>query len=97
MWDFTPTIPEGDLFIVGYSNPFGHWYNTACKIKTLIRQTQLEMDWTILTNVPGLSPLVIVGGIKHVDEEVDIEMYTTSTDSWKHIGSLSFARSYPVV
>ena len=32
MWDFTPTICEGYLFIMGYSNQIGYRYNAVYKI-----------------------------------------------------------------
>ena len=115
MWDFTPTISEGYLFIVGYSNELGYRYNTVYKISVnnitaLVNETNpinlARSEWIELASstnwatavVPGLSPLAIVGGTKHADEPVaDIEMYDVSTDLWKNVGYLSFARSYPVV
>ena len=110
MWDFTPTISENHLFIVGYSNENGYRYIDTYKIlvndiftsagQQIINDTA---RWTMLASstnwatgiIPGLSPPVVVGGDKAANKPVtNIEMYDGSTDSWKYIGTLSSARSY---
>ena len=64
------------------SNTFTNWIELTI---TDYRNTAL---------VPNSSPLVVVGGRDTTDTPTaDIEMYDTSSKSWKKIGSLSSARS----
>lgn len=101
MWDFTPTILEDHLFIVGYSNGIGYCYIDTYKIPvndifTLASQ-QIINDtarWTILASstnwataiIPGSSLPVVVGGDEAANKPVtNIEMYNGSIDSWKYI------------
>ena len=108
MYNFTPTIFDDNLLIVGYYGADRAFKRSAYKlpianITTLFGEQHNSYTFSeiiapthLLTAlVPNLSPPAVVGGWKQNDNTstADIEMYDNSDHSWKKIGSLPSARS----
>ena len=107
MYALQLTIFSDDLIIVGYANAGfdRHVYNVPVSylIATSSGLPQFAFTkWVKLTKtihkgsylVRGLFPLTVVGGLNKKHEPIaDVMMYDRSTENWKKIGSLSFARS----
>ena len=112
MYGFTPTVSDGDLVIVGYSDAGKKRDRSAYSIPVadIIVPRYENMATTCLWNklavathwgaslIPNSSPPMIVGG-----EDSDnattatIKMYDKSNQSWKNIKQLTSARSYVAV
>ena len=112
MYDFTPTISDDHLLIVGYSGADMKFYKSAYKIPVAnitasINQphnSDTPTKWTELTAanrdcialVPSSSPPVIVGG-EDTTGTIPTADIKMYDKSWKKIGSLSSARSWVAV
>ena len=106
MYDFTPTISDDHMIIVGYFSTDRKPEWGACKLPvadfivgqyTYSRWTRLApVTHSFTALVPNSSPPVIVGGWKssHSTSTTDIKMYDNSDldHSWENIGSLSSPR-----
>jgi len=108
MYGFTPTIADNCLCIADYIGNDMVFSAEVYKIpvECITSSAVQECEWILLpltthfktSLVPGLSPLVVVGG--EDDSGVPTEaimMYEVSSRSWKNVGSLSFARSIAVI
>ena len=110
MCGFQLTVANDHLFVVGYTNASWEYDKHVYKLPvTLITNPAHQQQctftrWVELTQtthwgsslVTGLSSLIVVGGLEAHTATADIMMYDNSTEKWKKIDSLSFARSKPV-
>jgi len=107
MLNFTPTIANNQLFIVGYSSLLLKCSSNAFMIPVeditrLDNKQHASTKWIKINStthlytalIPDMSPPVVVGG-RAADgtPTSDISMYDVSKKSWREISSLSSARS----
>ena len=122
MWNFTPTMVDDYLVIVGYHSANMQCSTNAYKIlvtditKSCDQQpsisdvTKQQNDeqqsiekWVMITEathwatslITGISKIVVIGGENETGKTTDdVNMYDSSSKSWKKIAFLSPARSY---
>ena len=107
MYELKLAISNNTIFVVGHINadiffdkhiyelPVAVITNSADQHCTSTRWVELgeTAHWhSCLVTGHGLSPLMVVGGYDATDTTEDIMMYNISTQDWKKIDSLSFAR-----
>ena len=111
MLNFTPTIANNQLFIVGHSSVLLKCSSNAFMIpvEDIIRldnEQQASTKWVKMNStthlytalIPDMFPPVVVGG-RAADgaPTSDISMYDVFKKSWRKISSLSSARNQPVL
>jgi len=112
MWGYRPTICDGHLLIVGFHGTTMAISNDAYKLPVTkvtapANEHDVSMEWTKLTStnhwytslVPDCFPPVIVGGWDKQSKQItaDIEIYNSSSQSWKKVGSLLYPRALTTV
>ena len=107
MFNLKLTISSDCIFIVGYGNAYRVW--EKCIFKTEINAITISdtkhVGWDQVASlfqwnaspVPNSSPPLIVGGRDDRLTTIDIRIYDVAGNTWKTIGSLTFARSLPAV
>ena len=113
MFGFTPTIHDDHLLIVGYASTLKQefsYHNGAYKIpiaSIIVSNDQqhssdipikltADYHWES-TLIPNSTQPVVIGGQDTFGVTADVKMYNNYYNSWKKIGSMSFARSLVAV
>ena len=111
MWAIKPTISGDIITIVGYSGAVGRnkGYDQVAMEEILDQELSTSATsnkWKMISHapyydtatVPYSNPLVIIGGISHVDQgsvpTSDISIYDSSKNSWRKVDTLTSARGH---
>ena len=105
MFNFLPVTCSGHIFIVGYTSRDRQRRKNAYKIPitniTSLNQHRKKYEWAEITSyvcvgatlIPNYPKVLAVGGDFQSSPVGDIKLYDSTYNSWRNVGSLSFART----